>query len=934
MKAAASTDAETVMQQYDSRIEGHYNEELTTSRIKYGENVVSNHNTHVTLRRLYHAFANVFIITLAIIDIIWMIPGLGYEVGEDPDYTYFFILTTLILVSGTMTFIQETRSSKAAAKLVNMVTTIITVRRENVETEVDSIDLVAGDILILDTGDVIPADVRIIKSNHLKVDQSSLTGESEAVTKYSEPLQPTGSILECNNMAFMGTSVMEGSAEAVVITVGDDTVIGNMAEKLSVSSAKTMYDKGSRAIVMVLLKLMFFTVPPVFLIMLAKAYFNGDMDVTHIMAAVTFALTLAIGLMPEMLATIVSTNLAKGSIEMSKKKVIVKNVNAIQNFGAMDVLCSDKTGTLTENRISVEANNDIYGTPSTLVERLVCLNSTKLTSATNQIDWAIQEHAENEYLMEELDDYQWVGDVPFDFVRRRATVVVRKGEEVNLMITKGAVPEILSISTRYLDENGDIQDLDDSTISKILGLVEWYSNKGMRVLGVTHKYFPVGQTDFSPEDEYEQTFAGFVVFTDPVKKTAKGAIKDLADYGIRVKVLTGDNEYVTRYVCDQIGIKCDVMEKDISSIEELSVMEGGSRIITGPQIDELSDEELRKVVETNDVFVRLTPENKSRIVVALRANDHCVGLMGDGINDVLAMKNADVSISVDTGTDIAKETASMILLEKDLGILKNGAIEGRKVYVNSIKYVKMIGSINFGYMFSLIMATLLFNFSPMGAMMILIFNLINDFACLIIPWDKVEDEFVKEPRRWDAINLKQVMFHYGPMCPITDILTWAFMIFVVFTSLDASLICDADGVNMGFGDSYGTIADVILARENLEGTNAEAWFQAIWVIEQYWMQVWAIHIVRTNKLPFFQSWSCKALVITAITALIIGTLLPFSDGLWEMISVFPAEYYREVFIEQIAPIAMIWMPIIACIYFFGSHLVKKRMLKTRGYFAC
>ncbi len=926
MKQAASEDVSTVIEQYNSRIEGHYNEELTTSRIRYGENVVSNHNAHVVLKRLYHSFVNIFIIALVCIDIIWMTPGIGYDFGDEPDYIYFYILTTLIVVSGTMTFIQESRSSKAAAKLINMVTTIITVRRENVEIEVDSCDLVVGDILILDTGDVIPADVRIIKSNHLKVDQSALTGESDAATKYSEPVKTDGSILECNNMAFMGTCVMEGSAEAIVIAVGDDTVIGSMAEKLSTKKVKTTYDKGSTAIVKVLVKLMLYTIPPVFIIMLLK----GD----DFRVALQFAITLAIGLMPEMLATIVSTNLAKGSVDMAKKKVIVKDVNAIQNFGAMDVLCSDKTGTLTENRISVQSSNDIYGTPSSLVEKLVCLNSTKLTSATNQIDWAIQEHAEDEYLMEKLDEYQWIGDVPFDFVRRRATVVVSRDGEVNLMVTKGAVPEILSISTRYLNEAGEIQDLDESTISKILGLVEWYSNKGMRVLGVTHKYFPSGKTEFSPSDEYEQTFAGFVVFTDPVKKTAKGAIKDLADYGIAVKVLTGDNEYVSRYVCDEIGIKCDVLEKDIGSIEGISATRGKKYIITGPQIDALSDEDLRKVVETNDVFVRLTPENKSRIVVALRDNGHCVGLMGDGINDVLAMKNADVSISVDTGTDIAKETANMILLEKDLGILKDGAIEGRKVYVNSIKYVKMIGSINFGYMFSLILATLLFNFTPVGAVMILIFNLINDFACLIIPWDTVEDEFVREPRKWDAINLKNVMFHYGLMCPLTDLMTWSFMIFVLFTSITAVDIVDADGSVLFAAGTYGSVADLIFQRQELGGTNAEAWFQAIWVIEQYWMQVWSIHIVRTNKLPFFQAWSCKALVVSALVALAVGTLLPFTGALWEGISEFPMEFFQDVFFNDLALVAMIWMPIIACIYFFGSHLVKKRMLRTHGYFAC
>jgi len=937
MKVAASTDAETVIEQYNSRIEGHYNEELTTSRIRYGENIVSNHNTHVILKRLYHAFVNIFIIALAVIDILWLIPGIGYEIGDEPDLLYFFILTTLILVSGTMTFIQETRSSKAAAKLVNMVTTIITVRRENVEIEVDSCDLVVGDILILDTGDIIPADVRIIKSNHLKVDQSSLTGESDPATKFSEPVQCDGSILECNNMAFMGTCVMEGSAEAVVIAVGDDTVIGSMAEKLSAKSTKTTYDKGSKAIVMVLLKLMIYLIPPVFIIMIVKGFLNdGYVSEECLRSAIQFTVSLAIGLMPEMLATIVSTNLAKGAVDMSKKRVIVKDVNAIQNFGAMDVLCSDKTGTLTENRISVESTNDIYGVPSPLVEKLVCLNSTKLTSATNQIDWAIQEHAENEYLMEELDNYQWVGDIPFDFIRRRATVIVSKDKDVDLMVTKGAVPEILSISTRYLDEEGTIQDLDDATCGKILGLVEWYSNKGMRVLGVTHKYFPAGRNDFTPSDEGEQTFAGFVVFTDPVKRTAKKAIKDLADYGIRVKVLTGDNEYVSRYVCDEIGINCHVSEKDVSMIEEYSHEGVKSFIITGPQIDQMDDATLRKVVESNDVFVRLTPDNKSRIVMALRDNGHCVGLMGDGINDVLAMKNADVSISVDTGTDIAKETASMILLEKDLGILKDGAIEGRKVYVNSIKYVKMIGSINFGYMFSLIIATMIFNFGPIGAVMILIFNLINDFACLIIPWDKVEDEFVREPRKWDADNLKNVMFHYGPMCPITDVMTWGFMIFVIFggMALSQTPILHVDDPLTPLYTQYDTIGAAILAREDLSGTNVEAWFQAIWVIEQYWMQVWSIHIVRTNKLPFFQSWSCKALVVTAIIALIVGTLLPFTGGLWEYISEFPMDMFRDVFVNNIAMVAMVWMPIIACIYFFGSHLVKKRMLRTHGYFAC
>ncbi|MBQ8644379.1 MAG: magnesium-translocating P-type ATPase [Candidatus Methanomethylophilaceae archaeon] len=898
-------DAASVIEEYNSRPEGHFNEEITTSRIQYGKNEVTNRNKHAVLRRLYRSFANVFIIALAIIDILWMV--------LEPDIIYFIILTTLILVSGTMTFIQETRSSKAAAKLVNMVTTIITVRREGMESEIDSKELVVGDIIILDTGDMIPADVRIISSNHLKVDQSALTGESGGVTKYADVRNCDGSILGCDNLAFAGTNVVGGSAEAVVIAVGDETIFGSMAEKLTRKKIATTYDKGSKAIVSVLLKLMVYMVPPVFIIMLAKGYLNdGGFTFDNVMEAVLFALTLAIGLMPEMLATIVSTNLAKGAIDMSKNKVIVKDVTSIQNFGAMDVLCSDKTGTLTQNRISVETCNDVYGNPSSTVELLSCLNSRNLKSATNQIDWAIDEYAEENLDTDELDSYEFVGDVPFDFIRRRSTVVVKKDEDVNMMITKGAIPEILSISTGYLDADRNIQPLNPQMENEILGLVEWYSAKGMRVLGITHKYIPRGKDSFDSSDESDLIFAGYVVFTDPVKPSAKKAIVEMKEYGIDVKVLTGDNEYVSRHVCEEIGI-------DASSF------------LVGPEIDAMSDDELKEAVEKTSIFARLNPDNKSRIVLALRSNGHTVGLMGDGINDVVAMKNADVSISVDTGTDIAKETANMILLEKDLGILKTGAIEGRKVYVNSIKYVKMIGSINFGYMFSLILGSLLFNFEPMGGIMILIFNLINDFACMMIPWDKVEDEFVREPRKWDAPNLTSVMVRYGPMCVVTDIMTWLFMIFVIFPTIAAPDALVAEG--------YANMKDMVLGMVDLSSSEYMAngqlvdlvpfmvLFQSIWCIEQYWMQVWAIHIVRTNKLPFFQSWSCKALVATTIIALFVGTVLPFTGGLWEAISGCSD-------LIAIPLWCLIWMPFIACVYFFGSHLVKKRMLRTHGYFAC
>ncbi|MDO5861962.1 MAG: magnesium-translocating P-type ATPase [Thermoplasmata archaeon] len=895
LRRAASQDADDVLKEFESRLEGHYNEELTTSRIKYGMNSVTNHNKHIVLKRLYRSFVNIFIITLAIIDILWMV--------LDPDWIYFIILTTLIVVSGTVTFVQETRSSKAAAQLVSMVTTIITVVREGSEMEVDSREIVVGDIVILDTGDMIPADVRIVQSNHLKVDQSALTGESNAVTKVSTPEDVEGNILSAGNMAFMGTNVVGGSAVAVVVAVGDDTVFGGMAESLSRKKPSTTYDKGSKAIVNTLLRIMFLMVPPVFIIMVYKGYVEGTED--YIIEAVKYALTLAIGLMPEMLATIVSTNLAKGAIDMSKKKVIVKDVTAIQNFGAMDVLCSDKTGTLTLNRISVKDCSDLYGNSSHSVELFSALNARNLKSATNQIDWALDEYAEEFLDSEEIESYQPVGDVPFDFERRRATVIVHRDEDVDIMITKGAIPEMLSISSAYLDQDRNIQPMDEKKYNEIMGMIEWYSVKGMRVLGVGYKYMPTGRTEFTPDDEHDLIMCGYVVFTDPVKPSASQAIKDMADYGIAVKVLTGDNQYVTRHVCEQIGI--DVGE-----------------ILTGDRIDAMSDEELNEAVERIQVFTSLTPDNKSRVVLALKANGHTVGLMGDGINDVLAMRNADVSISVDTGTDIAKETASMILLEKDLNVLKTGAIEGRKVYVNSIKYVKMIGSINFGYMFSLVLGSLLFNFEPMGGIMILIFNLINDFACLFTPWDKVEDEFVREPRHWDAINLRSVMVRYGPMCVVTDVMSWIFFIFVVFPLIDVSYL-GVEGVN--------TAADAILGGYRLGEGAYEALlpvavlFQSMWCIEQYWMQVWSIHIVRTNKLPFFQTCSAKILVVTTIVALAIGTILPFTGPLWEAIAECTDLYAIPLW-------ALLWMPFIGAVYFFGSHLIKKRMLRTHGYFAC
>ncbi|MCQ2086356.1 MAG: HAD-IC family P-type ATPase, partial [archaeon] len=389
-------------------------------------------------------------------------------------------------------------------------------------------------------------------------------------------------------------------------------------------------------------------------------------------------------------------------------------------------------------------------------------------------------------------------------------------------------------------------------------------------------------------DECELLFVGFVVFSDPIRSTAKKAIADMKEYGIPSKVLTGDNDCVARYVTNEIGITTN-------------------DIIIGPNIDKMSDEELKRTVEESNIFAQLTPDNKSRIVQALRANGHIVGLLGDGINDVIAMKNADISISVDTGTDIAKDTARMILLEKDLNTLKEGAIEGRKVHANTIKYIKMIGSANFGYMISLILATLLFNFNPMGAIMILVFNLVNDLAYLTIPWDNVEDEFLRKPCRWNINNIKNTIFHYGPLYLLPDIMTWLFITTILFAAI------------------YGQ-ANEIFSVETASKNSLEAIFQSFWCIEQYWIQVWVIYVVRTNKLPFFQSHPSKILVIATIFILLVGTTLPFIGPVWTNVA--------GIEVPKMPLWSLIWLPFVACVFFFFSHLIKRYMLKTFGYFAC
>lgn len=845
------------MEKFETRPQGHYNEEATTSRIKYGRNEVSVKSKHAVLKRFYHSFVNVFTVALA------ALAAFSFLVAEG-GLAPLVVITTLILVSGILTFVQETRSGLAASKLLSMVDAIMTVRREGIEIEIDSRELVVGDVIILDTGDVVPADARVIKSANIKVDESALTGESGGVSKNSAISDPGKGTLEHQNMVYMGTNVIGGSAEAIIVAVGDDTVFGSMADSMSSKKPKTTYDKGSKAVLFTLLKIMVVLIPIVFVISILK----GSVSVQE---ALILAIALAIGLMPEMLPTVVSANLAKGAVDMSSKKVIVKDMTSIQNLGAMDVLCTDKTGTITQNRISVESCHDIYGNKSNYVLKLSYLNSNFLSSATNQIDWSITEFAEETEIPDECSDYNFVGDIPFDFIRRRAAVVVEKDGEQELIV-KGAIEEMLQISAFYEDADGNVETMDSRAVNDVMGLTEWYSMKGMRVLGVAHKYVCDCS---SPSSEIERglIFSGFIVFMDPVKASSAYAVEDLKEHGVAVKVLTGDNEYVTQHVCEGIGIRSD-------------------NYLVGNQIDKMSDEDLKRSVEDVDVFVRLTPENKARVVSSLRANGHTVGLLGDGINDALAMRSADVSISVDTGSDIAKETASMILLEKDLRILKDGVVEGRKVYANTIKYVKMTSSANFGYMMSLVIATIFFDFEPMTSIQILVFNLIIDISCIAIPWDRVEEYYVKRPRKWDSVSLKNTFLRFGPATTMSDIITFTFLVMFI-----CPLVVGAYADNP---EEYAAL------------------FQTCWFVENFWMQVQIIHIIRTPKIPFLQSRASGIVIFASAAVLAVSTMIPFTP-VGEFLGFVPLPWQFLVF-----------LPFVAMCYFLAAMFVKKSYIGKYG----
>ncbi|MBC7376716.1 MAG: magnesium-translocating P-type ATPase [Burkholderiaceae bacterium] len=830
MRKAASDDLPAVLLRATSHEDGLSASEAAERLARMGPNEVEHEKPLRWWVHLWHSYKNPFNLLLT------LLAAVSYTT-EDVKAT--IVIATMVVLSTLIRFIQEGRSNRAAERLKALVSNTATVIRRDLGTEAAEVaekyfnvqlhsrrpsrqaevpirELVPGDHIILSAGDMIPADCRLMTAKDLFVAQAAMTGESLPVEKIPE-VRPFATVLEAGNLLFMGTNVVSGSATALVVATGNNTYFGTLATRVTATDRRpTAFQAGVNSVSWLLIRFALVMVP---IVLLINGFTKGDWT-----EAFLFALSVAVGLTPEMLPMIVTSTLAKGAVILSRKKVIVKRLDAIQNFGAMDVLCTDKTGTLTQDKIALERNTDVFGHESDEVLKFAFLNSHYQTGLKNLLDRAVLEHVELKTELKLEQDYRKIDEVPFDFERRRMSVVVSERDDHHELICKGAVEEMLAVCTRVRVENGDGPyelPLDAAMLARVQQVTRELNEDGLRVVAVAMKETPATQTTYSVADERELTLIGYVAFLDPPKESAAPALKALAANGVLVKVLTGDNELVTVRVCGQVG---------------LSV---GS-VLLGPKVEAMSDEALGHAVEAHQIFAKLTPLHKERIVRALRSNGHVVGFMGDGINDAPALRAADIGISVDSAVDIAKEAADIILLEKSLMVLEEGVIEGRKTFSNMLKYIRMTASSNFGNVFSVLVASAFLPFLPMLPLQLLVQNLLYDISQIAIPFDNVDEELVTKPLKWNPADIGRFMVFFGPISSIFDISTFALMWWVFGANTEA----------------------------------AQTLFQSGWFVVGLLTQTLIVHMIRTPKIPFLQSTA--ALPLLGMTALImaIGIWLP------------------------------------------------------------
>ena len=781
---------------------------------QYGKNVIKLEHEKSLLKKILEAVINPFNIVLIIIAIVTFITDVVLSTSKS--YDTIVLITLTILVSAIISFTQQEKSSKAAKKLQKMISNHVDVIRDGVSTDIDIQEVVPGDIIQLSSGDMIPCDVRFLKTKDLFIDQSSLTGESNPVEKFDNRKQEEDfNLASVSNIGLMGTNIVSGTGIAIALATGNQTYFGNMAKSISQSKSKSSFEKGIDSVSNLLIRFMIVMVPIIFVINLIT---KDDW-----IESLLFGITIAVGLTPEMLPVIMTSTLAKGAVNMSKKKTIVKNLGSIQTFGQMDILCTDKTGTLTEDKIILEKYMDVLGNEDTRILKHAFLNSYFQTGLKNLIDVAIIARVEKEGLNILKEKYRREDEIPFDFTRRRMSVVLRDDNGKRQLITKGAVDEVMTIC-KYTEINGKVEELTESLRKEIYGIYEKYNHDGLRVVAVAQKNEIHDVQTFGTDDESEMVLIGFVGFLDPPKASSKTALEKLKKHGVQVVVLTGDSEGVALNVCAKVGL--EVKNK-----------------LTGKEIEQMTDEELKHSCEECYLYSKLSPFQKERIVKIYQEKGHTVGFMGDGINDSPALKQSDVGISVDTAVDIAKETADIILLEKDLDVLEEGVIGGRKTFANISKYIKMATSGNFGNMLSMMIAGIFLPFLPLLPIHILIQNLLCDFAQIGMPFDNVDEEYILEPKKWDTKNIKKFMFGFGTISSILDVLCFALLWFA-----------------LGFN--------------SIEKT---ASFQTGWFVFGVISQTFIIYMIRTNKIPFIQSMPSKPLMISTLTITAITLMIGFTS---------------------------------------------------------
>lgn len=830
-------------------------EEAESRLDSFGKNVITTGNKNTPMHRLREAVINPFNIILL------FIAGITYftdvAMASQPDYLTVIIIISLVLLSSTVAFIQSQRSDSAAESLSKLISNKADVWRDGKLIEIPMEEVVPGDIVRLSAGDMLPADVRFLTTKDTFIAQSALTGESHPVEKFSGVNnEPQDGLTDLHNIGFMGTNIVSGSAMAIALTTGNNTYFGSMAKSLSGDRAKTSFERGVGSVSRLLVRMMLVMVPTVFLI---NGVAKGDWP-----SALLFAVSVAVGLTPEMLPVILTSTLAKGAVSMAKRKVIVRTLGAIQTFGEMDVLCTDKTGTLTEDKIILEKYMNVHGDDDTRILRHAYLNSYFQTGLKNLIDFAIINRAKQYGLEGTLENYSRVDEIPFDFSRRRMSVVLRDKGGKRQLITKGAVEEIIAISA-FVELQGGVQPLDEEARRAALAVYEKYNVDGLRMIAVAQKNEVPDSNTFSVADERDMVLIGFVGFLDPPKESAKAAITALRDHGVRTVVLTGDSEGVAVKVCGKVGVNT-------------------SHLLKGSDVEGMDDAALFEAVKTCDLFAKLSPTQKERVVGAFQTVGHTVGYMGDGINDAQALRQADVGITVDSAVDIAKETADIILLEKDLMVLEQGVIEGRRTFGNIIKYIKMAASGNFGNMISVIVASILLPFLPMLPVQILTQNLLCDFSQMGMPFDRVDEEYIQKPRKWETKSIKSFMAYMGPLSSVFDILCFAVMWWAI-------------GAN---------------------SVELSPLFQGGWFVFGTVSQVLVIHMIRTAKIPFVQSKTSYPLLISTAVVAIVALVVGFSR-LAVGLDMMPLPV-------SFAP----WLALILAGYFLFVQLIKKFYVRRYG----